>query len=46
MGDQFNIEDVLPIIFRFLVKAGFTATATKLQKETDLDLSVPVGLWL
>jgi hypothetical protein len=41
---QFSTQDILPIIFRFLVKEGFKKTAIKLQKEADFDLSTPVGL--
>ena len=38
----FSVDDILPMIFRFLIKAGYTKAATKLQKESDNDLSVPV----
>lgn len=39
---SFTNEDLLPLIFRFLAKAGYTKTALKLQKETDIDLATPV----
>lgn len=39
---KFSVDSVLPLIFRFLVKSGYQKTATKLQKETDIDLSQAV----
>lgn len=39
----FTEQDVLPMIYRFLIKAGYSKAAIKLQKECELDLSVPVG---
>lgn len=40
---KFTVDAVLPLIFRFLVKSGYQKTATKLQKETDIDLSEAVS---
>ena len=40
----FCVDDILPMIFRFLVKSGYSKAATKLQKETEVDLSVAVDI--
>lgn len=38
---EFSDETLLPMVFRFLVKAGYTGAAKKLQKEAETDLSEP-----
>ena len=40
---NFETEDILPMIFRFLVKAGYKKAAIALQKQAEADLSVVVS---
>lgn len=39
----FSEQDVLPMIYRFLLKSGYSKAAIRLQKDCEMDLSVPVG---
>lgn len=39
---QLTLEDILPMIFRFLVKAKLYKAAKYLQKDSDFDLTLKV----
>jgi hypothetical protein len=40
---KITIEDVMPLVFRFLVKCQFFKAAKYLQKAVDFDLAAKVN---
>lgn len=39
---KMTLEDILPMVFRFLVKAKLYKAAKYLQKDSDFDLTLKV----